>query len=169
MSPLDRYALDRKRGRSLPLNEPNDKLLFVEEYLTGTDGGSQTRTGVVRLHSVRTLVSPFSKKVRVAEPPFDRPERMLRQLLAQAYFAGDCFSRCAIASIKCSFASRVRVRLCRFARAFRLERARLAALDPVILQLAPEFMGAEPIGQFAARRTYIPVGCRLILKLAFAV
>lgn len=31
MSPLDRYALDRKRVRYLPPNETNDELFFVEE------------------------------------------------------------------------------------------------------------------------------------------
>jgi transposase InsO family protein len=31
MSPLDRYALDRKRVRFLPPNEANDELFFVEE------------------------------------------------------------------------------------------------------------------------------------------
>ena len=31
MSPLDRFALDRNRGRFLPPNEANDELFFVEE------------------------------------------------------------------------------------------------------------------------------------------
>ena len=31
MTPLDRYALDRKNVRFLPPNEANDEMFFVEE------------------------------------------------------------------------------------------------------------------------------------------